>query len=427
MPGIAVIGSQWGDEGKGKIIDYLARKSDVVVRAQGGNNAGHTVVVDGAKYALHLIPSGILNKGALNIIANGVVLDPKVFLEEKAMFEARGIDTSSILISERAHIILPYHKALDEAMEEARGTHAIGTTKKGIGPCYTDKAERSGIRALDFIDENKFPLLLREELAKKNRILTEIYGKEALCYDAVLEEYSAYAKAVAPHLAATEYKIHEALQEGKTVLLEGAQGAMLDLDFGTYPYVTSSHPTVGGFLVGSGVAPKSFDEIIGIVKAYTTRVGEGPCPTELTDAVGDRIREKGHEYGTTTGRPRRCGWLDLVQLKFSCMINGFSALSLMLLDVLCGFDELKICTAYEIDGVITQEYPASYEAQLRAKAIYETLPGFHTDISDCTSYEALPDQAKAYVRSIENYLNLPIKIISVGPGRGQTILRGSIL
>ena len=423
MSGTAIIGSQWGDEGKGKIIDYLAKSSDVVVRAQGGNNAGHTVVVDNEKYALHLVPSGILNPDALNIVGNGVVLDPRVFLEEVERFNQRGIDTSSIKISERTHIIMPYHWHIDTLMEQERGSMDIGTTKKGIGPCYMDKAERTGIRALDLIDPEVFPKRLKEELEKKNRIITKLYDAQPLSYEEILEEYSGYAKKLEKYVTNTEKIINEALADGKKVLFEGAQGSMLDLDFGTYPYVTSSHPTIGGFITGSGVGVKAITSVIGITKAYTTRVGKGPFVTELLDETGDRIREIGHEYGTTTGRPRRCGWLDLVVLKYSAMINGFTSISLMLLDVLSDFDTLKICTAYRIDGKETQDFPASLDQLAKAEPVYTEMEGFSGDITEVTSFDELPENAKKYIKAIEDFIKVPVRIVSVGPKRSQTIIR----
>ena len=423
MSGTAIIGSQWGDEGKGKIIDYLAKSSDVVVRAQGGNNAGHTVVVDNEKYALHLVPSGILNPDALNIVGNGVVLDPRVFLEEVERFNQRGIDTSSIKISERTHIIMPYHWHIDTLMEQERGSMDIGTTKKGIGPCYMDKAERTGIRALDLIDPEVFPKRLKEELEKKNRIITKLYDAQPLSYEEILEEYTGYAKKLEKYVTNTEKIINEALADGKKVLFEGAQGSMLDLDFGTYPYVTSSHPTIGGFITGSGVGVKAITSVIGITKAYTTRVGKGPFVTELLDETGDRIREIGHEYGTTTGRPRRCGWLDLVVLKYSAMINGFTSISLMLLDVLSDFDTLKICTAYRIDGKETQDFPASLDQLAKAEPVYTEMEGFSGDITEVTSFDELPENAKKYIKAIEDFINVPVRIVSVGPKRSQTIIR----
>lgn len=426
MSNIAIIGSQWGDEGKGKIIDFLAKDADVVVRATGGNNAGHTVVVGNEKYALHLIPSGILNPNALNIIGGGVVLDPKVFLEEVEQFERRGIDTSRVRISEKTHIIFPYHKEIDALMEKSRGMMDIGTTKKGIGPCYMDKAQRVGIRAHDFVQEEVFERRLAEEVARSNELITKIYGGEALNYQDVWDEYIVYARKLKKYVANTEKMLHQALKEKKNVLFEGAQGSMLDLDYGTYPFVTSSHPTVGGFVCGSGAPLSAIDEVLGIAKAYTTRVGKGPFVTELEDATGDAIREKGREYGTTTGRPRRCGWLDLVVLKYSAMVNGFTALSLMLLDVLSDFETIKVCTAYEIDGVRTEDFPSSVYDLNRAVPIYEELPGFAGDITEAKTYEDLPENARKYIEKIESFVEVPIKIVSVGPRRDQTIMRGTL-
>ena len=425
MPGIAIIGSQWGDEGKGKIIDYLAKNSDLVVRAQGGNNAGHTVVVGDQKYALHLVPSGILNPDAINVIGNGVVIDPQVLLKELSGFEERGVDTSSLRISDKAHIIMPYHKLIDALMEEARGKEDIGTTKKGIGPCYMDKVERIGIRMADLVDEKMFAEKLQFALSRKNDIITKMYGKEALSFEDMYNEYIEYGRQLKKYVAATEFVVNKALADNKKVLFEGAQGSMLDTDFGTYPYVTSSHPTIGGFLVGSGVNVRAIDEVIGIAKAYTTRVGKGPFVTELEDATGDLIREKGHEYGTTTGRARRCGWLDLVVLKYSAMINGFTAISLMLLDVLSDFETLKICVGYEIDGKITTDFPAYLGDLEKAKPVYKEMPGFKGDITEVKTYEDLPENAKEYIKTIEEFIDVPVKIISVGPRRDQTIMRAS--
>ena len=425
MPGIAIIGSQWGDEGKGKIIDYLAKNSDLVVRAQGGNNAGHTVVVGDQKYALHLVPSGILNPDAINVIGNGVVIDPQVLLKELSGFEERGVDTSSLRISDKAHIIMPYHKLIDALMEEARGKEDIGTTKKGIGPCYMDKVERIGIRMADLVDEKMFAEKLQFALSRKNDIITKMYGKEALSFEDMYNEYIEYGRQLKKYVAATEFVVNKALADNKKVLFEGAQGSMLDTDFGTYPYVTSSHPTIGGFLVGSGVNVRAIDEVIGIAKAYTTRVGKGPFVTEEDNATGDLIREKGREFGTTTGRARRCGWLDLVVLKYSAMINGFTAISLMLLDVLSDFETLKICVGYEIDGKITTDFPAYLGDLEKAKPVYKEMPGFKGDITEVKTYEDLPENAKEYIKTIEEFIDVPVKIISVGPRRDQTIMRAS--
>lgn len=426
MSNIAIIGAQWGDEGKGKVIDFLATDADVVIRATGGNNAGHTVVVGDEKYALHLVPSGILNPKAINIIGNGVVLDPKVFLEEIEQFEKRGIDTSGVRISEKTHIIFPYHKLIDALMEKSRGQMDIGTTKKGIGPCYMDKAQRTGIRALDFVREEIFERRLAEETARANEMISKVYGAEPLSFEEIYQEYLPYARKMKKYVDNTEMILHTALKEGKNLLFEGAQGSMLDLDYGTYPFVTSSHPTVGGFICGSGAPLQAIDEVLGIAKAYTTRVGKGPFVTELDDEIGERIRQKGREFGTTTGRPRRCGWLDLVVLRYSAMINGFTAISLMLLDVLSDFETLKICTAYEIDGQITKDFPSSVYDLNKANPIYEELPGFKGDITEAKSYEELPENARRYIEEIERFVGVPIKIISVGPRRDQTILRDSL-
>lgn len=424
MSGIAIIGSQWGDEGKGKIIDFLAKNSDVVVRAQGGNNAGHTVVVGEEKYALHLVPSGILNPEAINVIGNGVVIDPAVLLTELQGFENRGIDTSTLRISDKAHVIMPYHKKIDALMELARGKEDIGTTKKGIGPCYMDKVERIGIRISDLVDETMFAQKLEFALQRKNDIITKLYGEEAMKFEEIYSEYIEYGKLLKKYMTNTEYIVNEALEANKKVLFEGAQGSMLDVDFGTYPYVTSSHPTVGGFLVGAGVSAKAIDEVIGIAKAYTTRVGKGPFVTELDNEIGNLIRTKGREFGTTTGRPRRCGWLDLVVLRYTAMLNGYTSLALMLLDVLEGFEELKICTHYEIDGVQTTQLPSTREELERAVPIYMTVKGFsQEEITEAKTYEELPKEAKEYIQIIEEYVKVPVHIISVGPRRDQTILR----
>ncbi|WP_028829546.1 adenylosuccinate synthase [Proteocatella sphenisci] len=424
MPGIAIIGSQWGDEGKGKIIDYLAKNSDLVVRAQGGNNAGHTVVVGDQKYALHLVPSGILNPDAINVIGNGVVIDPQVLLKELSGFEERGVNTSSLKISDKAHIIMPYHKIIDALMEESRGKEDIGTTKKGIGPCYMDKVERIGIRMADLVDEKMFAEKLNFALSRKNDIITKMYGKEALSYEDMYKEYIEYGRKLKKYVTATEFVVNKAIADNKKVLFEGAQGAMLDTDFGTYPYVTSSHPTVGGFLVGAGVNARAIDEVIGITKAYTTRVGKGPFVTEEDNATGDLIRQKGKEFGTTTGRPRRCGWLDLVVIKYTAMLNGYTSIALMLLDVLEGFEELKICVAYSLDGKEITELPSTREELERAIPVYKTVKGFtQEEITEAKTYESLPKEAKEYVQIIEEYVGVPVNIISVGPRRDQTILR----
>jgi len=426
MSTVVIVGAQWGDEGKGKVIDYLAKEADVVVRGQGGNNAGHTVVVGDQKYALHLIPSGILNENTINVIGNGVVFDPQGFIKEIEGLKAKGVSTDSIKVSDRAHVVFPYHREIDRLAEEARGADMIGTTKKGIGPSYMDKVERSGIRVCDFVDEEVFESIFRKQIEAKNKIIVSIYGGEALDADAMVAEYKEYAKFVKPFVTDTSVVVYDALKEGKKVLLEGAQGTLLDLDYGTYPYVTSSHPTAGGFTIGSGIGPNQIGEVVGITKAYTTRVGKGPFVTELDNEIGDRIRIAGNEFGTTTGRPRRCGWLDTVIVKYSARVNGMTCIALMLLDVLTGFETVKICKGYRYGDVEIEHFPASLNVLGKCEPIYEELPGWTEDLSDCTTFESLPANARAYVERIEALTGVPVKIISVGPKRTQTIVRGAI-
>lgn len=426
MATVVIVGAQWGDEGKGKVIDYLAREADVVVRAQGGNNAGHTVVVGEKKYALHLIPSGILNPDALNVIGNGVVFDPEGFLKEIEGLKKDGIETDRIKVSERAHLIFPYHKEIDRLSEEALGDMKIGTTKKGIGPCYMDKVERIGLRVGDMEDWDRFEAHLRSNIQRKNDIIVKLYGGTPLVEDAIVADYKGFAAKVLPFVADTGILVHEAVVEGKKVLLEGAQGTMLDVDYGTYPYVTSSHPVSGGFAVGCGIGPNQIEEVLGIAKAYTTRVGMGPFVTELNDEVGNEIRIKGNEFGTTTGRARRCGWLDAVVLRYSARINGMTSVALMLLDVLGGFEEIKICTGYRYKDEILEEYPAKLSVLEACEPVYETFKGWQEDLSTVTSYEDLPENAKRYIERIEALVGIPVKIVSVGPKRDQTIVRDAI-
>jgi adenylosuccinate synthase len=425
MATVVIVGAQWGDEGKGKIIDFLAREADVVVRGQGGNNAGHTVVVDDKKYALHLIPSGILNEKCVNVIGNGVVFDPEGFLAEVDGLEANGVDTSTIKVSERAHVIFPYHKTIDQLAEIKRGADKIGTTGKGIGPCYMDKVERSGIRICDMMDTELFIRLATSQIAAKNEIIEKLYGGQPLDAAEVIESYLKMAERIRPFVADTGLLVHNAVKGGKKVLLEGAQGTMLDIDLGTYPYVTSSHPISGGFPIGSGIGPNTIEEVLGIAKAYTTRVGEGPFVTELNDETGERIRTQGREFGTTTGRARRCGWLDMVVLKYSARINGMTSVALMLVDVLGGFDTVKICTGYELDGKVTSDYPASISTLERCKPVYEELPGWG-EIGEVESFDALPEGAKRYIARIEEILEIPVKVVSYGPKRSQTLVRDSV-
>ncbi|MGL5652448.1 MAG: adenylosuccinate synthase [Paraclostridium sp.] len=426
MKTVAIVGSQWGDEGKGKVIDYLATQADVVVRGQGGNNAGHTLVVDGKKYALHLIPSGVLNPETINVIGNGIVFDPKGFLEELAKLNADNIDTKNIKISDRAHVIFPYHKELDALAEEARGDNKIGTTKKGIGPCYMDKTERSGIRICDLMDKDVFAKKLKAQIDAKNKIVKNIYGAEEFDFDAIYNEYLGYAEQIRSYVDDTSVVVYEAIKAGKKVLFEGAQGTLLDLDLGTYPFVTSSHPTSGGFSVGAGVGPNMIKDVVGIVKSYTTRVGEGPFVTELNDETGDKIRTQGREFGTTTGRARRCGWFDAVIVRYAARVNGLTSISLMLLDVLTGFDTVKICTSYKMGDKVLREFPASLEDLAKCEPIYEELEGWSEDLTGMETYEELPENAKKYIAKIEELVGVNVDMVSVGPNRAQTIVRKNI-
>ena len=427
MKTVAVVGSQWGDEGKGKVIDFLATQADVVVRGQGGNNAGHTLVVDGKKFALRLIPSGILNSNTINVIGNGIVFDPKGFFEEIEMLESNGVSTKNIKVSDRAHIVFPYHKELDGLAEEARGDNKIGTTKKGIGPCYMDKTERSGIRVCDLMDKEIFAKKLKLQVDAKNKIVTGIYGKEAMFdFDEIYNEFIEYAERLRPYVTDTTVVVYDAIKANKKVLFEGAQGTLLDLDLGTYPYVTSSHPTSGGFAVGAGVGPNMIKDVVGIVKAYTTRVGEGPFVTELFDETGERIRVQGHEFGTVTGRARRCGWFDSVIVKYAARVNGLTSISFMLLDVLTGFDKIKICTAYKMGDKIINNFPASLEDLAKCEPVYEELDGWNEDITKVEKFEDLPENAKKYIARIEELIDVNIDLVSVGPNRNQTIIRKNI-
>lgn len=427
MKTVAVVGSQWGDEGKGKVIDFLATQADVVVRGQGGNNAGHTLVVDGKKFALRLIPSGILNSNTINVIGNGIVFDPKGFFEEIEMLESNGISTKNIKISDRAHIVFPYHKELDGLAEEARGDNKIGTTKKGIGPCYMDKTERSGIRVCDLMDKEIFAKKLKLQVDAKNKLVTGVYGKEAMFdFDEIYNEFIVYAEKMRPYVEDTTVIVYDSIKANKKVLFEGAQGTLLDLDLGTYPFVTSSHPTSGGFAVGAGVGPNMIKDVVGIVKAYTTRVGEGPFVTELFDETGDRIRTQGHEFGTVTGRARRCGWFDAVIVKYAARVNGLTSISFMLLDVLTGFDKIKICTAYKMGDKIVNNFPASLEDLAKCEPVYEELDGWHEDITKVEKFEDLPENAKKYIARIEELIGVNVDLVSVGPNRTQTIIRKNI-
>lgn len=415
----ALVGAQWGDEGKGKIIDILAEKSDMVVRAQGGNNAGHTVVANGITYKLRLIPSGILYKNTVCVIGNGVVVDPAVILSEMADLTSKGIDVSRLKIDARAHVIFPYHIALDELGEKARGAGDIGTTKRGIGPCYMDKAERIGIRMCDLINPEVFKQKLERNVKFKNEIITKIYGGEPVSFEKILSDYNGYAAKLAPHVCDTSVLVYDAVKSGKNVLMEGAQGALLDLDVGTYPYVTSSHPISGGFCVGAGVGPTLIKDCIGIAKAYTTRVGKGPFPTELDDEIGERIRNVGAEFGTVTGRPRRCGWLDAVILRFAVRVNGLTGIALNKLDTLTGLEKLKVCVAYTKNGKTLKDFPSDISELEGCEPVYEEFDGWTEDISAAKSIKDLPKNAVAYLRAVEKYVDCKIKMVGVGPDRTQ--------
>lgn len=424
MPTKVVTGAQWGDEGKGKITDFLAEKADVVVRYQGGNNAGHTVEVDDKKYKLHLIPSGILYDNALCLIGNGVVIDPEALIEEMDYLKNKGIkiNPKKLLISDRAHLIMPYHKVIDSVCEKSRGKGDIGTTGKGIGPCYTDKHERSGIRVCDLMHEDVFKEKLKQNIEIKNKIIKEVYGGQELNFEEVYEKYMGYRDKIKDYVADTTVVLYDEIKSGKKVLFEGAQGMLLDIDFGTYPYVTSSHPIAGGVCTGAGIGPTMIDGAVGVCKAYTTRVGKGPFPTELLDEMGDTIREKGFEYGTTTGRARRCGWLDLIILKFAARISGLTELAITKLDTLAGIDKVKVCTGYEFEGKVIDYFPASLEDLALCKPVYEEFDGWDDSVQNARTYNELPETAKAYLRRIEEFTGVKISIVSVGPGRDQTIV-----
>ena len=420
-----VLGVQWGDEGKGRVVDALAPKSGMVVRYQGGANAGHTVVVGDEKYVFHLLPSGILYPDKVCVIGNGVVMDPVTLFEELDGLSARGKKTARLLISHGTHIVMPYHKMLDKLAEGARSTETkIGTTGRGIGPCYADKFDRIGIRAEDLAAPEILKEKLTTALKLKNDILTKIYGAEPLDFDEVYTTALKWGERIAPMLSDVFLKIDEALRAGENILFEGAQATLLDIDHGTYPFVTSSSPCAGGACTGAGIGPGRIDRVIGVVKAYCTRVGEGPFPTEDKGEFGNELRTKGGEFGATTGRPRRCGWGDLVAVDYAVKINGIDGIALTKLDVLTGFDEINICTSYEVDGERQVHFPTSCTELAKAKPIYETLPGWKEDISKCRSFEELPEAAQNYVRFIEERSGVPILLIGVGVGREDTILRG---
>ncbi|MCI1287772.1 MAG: adenylosuccinate synthase [[Lactobacillus] timonensis] len=422
MSAVVIVGSQWGDEGKGKMTDYLSQEADVVVRSQGGNNAGHSIVFEGKKYALRLVPCGIFGSRKLAIIGNGVVVNPKALLDEIHYLNENGIKTDNLRISNRAHITMPYHIVFDECEEAAKGKNKVGTTKRGIGPTYMDKVSRIGIRMCDLLEPDVFEAKLRRNLELKNAILTKVYGHEALRFDDIYNDYLEYGKELKKYVADTSLLINDAMDKGEKVLFEGAQGTMLDIDEGTYPYVTSSNPVSGGAATGAGVGPNRLDTIVGICKAYCTRVGAGPFPTELNDEIGDRIRETGHEYGVVTGRPRRVGWFDSVAMRHAWRADGLTYLSLNLLDVLSGFKKVKICTAYELDGKQIDYYPASLSELQRCKPVYEELPGWGEDITKAKSWDDLPTNAQNYLKRISELSRTPLATVSVGPDRDQTII-----
>lgn len=424
MPANIVVGTQWGDEGKGKIIDIIASRADVVVRSQGGNNAGHTVVNDGQTYKLHLIPSGILYKNTACLIGAGVVLDPNDFLSEIDDLSSRGISFDNLKIDPRAHVVMPWHITLDGLSEKFRGDSDIGTTKRGIGPCYMDKYERCGIRVYDLVHPEVFAEKVRMTGKLKNKIITEVYGGEPHDIEAIIKEYTEYGKRLAKYVDDVSVIVYEAAKANKTIMFEGAQATLLDIDFGTYPYVTSSHPLSAGVCVGTGVGPMIISNIIGVAKAYTTRVGKGPFPTELNDEIGETIRNKGGEFGTTTGRPRRTGWFDAVIVRHSVRVNGLSSLAINKLDTLGGIGDLKVCVAYKKpDGTVIENFPAALEELADCVPVYETLKGFDDDISSCRSFDELPEACKKYIERLEELCDCHISMVGVGPDREQIIER----
>jgi adenylosuccinate synthase len=423
MPGTSVVGVQWGDEGKGKMMDLLTEQADMIVRYQGGANAGHTVVTRGQTFVFHLIPSGILHPGKINILGNGVVVDPKGILEEMEEFTSRGVVIEdNFLISGKAHIVMPWHKALEAAQEKQR-TAKIGTTLRGIGPCYMDKMSRTGLRVMDLVDFDRFTRKVRDLLPEKNRILVKAWEADGIDEEALLEEFETYARKLAPFAAHVGPIIWKALREDRNVFFEGAQGAMLDIDHGTYPFVTSSNSCAVGITAGAGVSPNAIGNILGVCKAYTTRVGEGPFPTELHDGLGETLRQRGGEYGATTGRPRRCGWLDGIQLRYSVELNGLKGLAVTKLDVLGGLENLKICTAYDTPKGRLSEFPEDIETLDHVTPVYDEFPAWEGDLSGVRSFEGLPAEARNYLDNVSRIAGVPIDIVSLGPDREQTLFQ----
>ncbi|MFC4601363.1 adenylosuccinate synthase [Cohnella hongkongensis] len=420
MSTVVVVGTQWGDEGKGKITDYLAEKADVVARYQGGNNAGHTILIDNKKYKLTMVPSGIFNQNKICVIGNGMVINPAALVEEIQYIQDNGFSTDNLKISDRAHVIMPYHLVLDALEEDRKADNKIGTTRKGIGPCYMDKAARNGIRIADLMVPKAFAEKARAIIADKNQVITQMYGGEPLEAEGIIRTYLELAEKLRPYVVDTSVVLNDAIDAGKKVLFEGAQGVMLDIDQGTYPYVTSSNPSAGGVCIGSGVGPSKIKEVIGVAKAYTTRVGDGPFPTELNNEIGQRIRDKGHEYGTVTGRPRRVGWFDSVVVRHARRVSGITGLSLNSLDVLTGLDTVKICTAYRFRGELMEHYPANLKLLEECEAVYEELPGWHEDISGAKRISDLPETTQRFIERIAELTGIPIAIFSVGRNRDQT-------
>ncbi|WP_088072049.1 adenylosuccinate synthase [Gottfriedia luciferensis] len=420
MSSVVVVGSQWGDEGKGKITDFLSQQAEVVARYQGGNNAGHTIVFNGEKYKLHLIPSGIFFSEKICVIGNGMVVDPKALVQELAYLHDKGVSTDNLRISNRAHVILPYHLKQDELEEERKGDNKIGTTKKGIGPAYMDKAARVGIRMADLLDKEEFYEKLKRNLEEKNNLFEKMYDSNALNIEDIFEDYYEFGQQIKKYVCDTSVVLNDAIDEGRRVLFEGAQGVMLDIDQGTYPFVTSSNPVAGGVTIGSGVGPTKINHVVGVCKAYTTRVGEGAFPTELHDEIGNTIREVGREYGTTTGRPRRVGWFDSVVVRHARRVSGITDLSLNSIDVLTGLETVKICVAYKFRGETITEFPASLKQLSECEPVYEELPGWTEDITGVKTLNELPVNARHYVERVSQLVGIPLSVFSVGPDRNQT-------
>jgi adenylosuccinate synthase len=427
MTVIAVIGAQWGDEGKGKIVDMLAQRVHLVVRYSGGDNAGHTVINGFGEFKLHITPSGIFYPHTTCIVGNGVALNPAVLLHEMEEIRRQGVDISRLFISDRANLIMPYHILLDGLDEESLGGQAIGTTRKGVGPCFTDKAARLGIRAGDLLDRNGFYQRLKLVLGRKNTLLTRVYGRQSLSLEEIYSQYCEYGEKLAPHIRETTSMVEEAIRNNQSVMLEGAQGVLLDPDFGTYPYCTSSSPLAGGACLGAGISPARVDRILGVFKAYCTRVGEGPMPTELKDETGSKIQQIAHEFGATTGRPRRCGWFDGVAARFSARLNGYSGIAVTRLDVLDSFPRLKVCVSYRVNGSTLNEFSSSIATLEKCQPVYEEMEGWMTPTSAIRQYNHLPQAAQRYLRKLEELCHCPVALVSVGPKREETIVRTAVV